>query len=81
MLDTRHPSRLRLLPTREQTPRQCMPYIRPPLPTIDASSSEADGTDADAVRINLDSGLFPGIDSSITVHRGFADTQAECVSK
>jgi len=34
-------------------------------------------TDADAFQTNLDSNLFPGIDSSIEVHDGFANEQAK----
>jgi predicted lipase len=34
-------------------------------------------TDADAFQVNLDSSLFPGIDSSIEVHNGFANEQAK----
>src|ERR1700721_2571853 len=37
-------------------------------------------TDADIFLTNLDSTLFPGIDSSIEVHSGFKDAQAASVS-
>ncbi|PCH44548.1 lipase [Wolfiporia cocos MD-104 SS10] len=34
-------------------------------------------TDADIVKINLDSTLFPGLSTDIEVHEGFADAQAQ----
>ena len=37
----------------------------------------ADLTDADIIRGTLDSTLFPGISSSITVHEGFRNEQAK----
>lgn len=43
----------------------------------DTSEILADLTDADIVRGNLDSTLFPGISSSVTVHEGFRDEQAK----
>ncbi|KAI5123183.1 hypothetical protein M0805_003950 [Coniferiporia weirii] len=43
----------------------------------DPSSLLADLTDIDFPSENLDSTLFPGIDSSITVHSGFADEHAK----
>ncbi|KAI0734043.1 Alpha/Beta hydrolase protein [Fomitopsis betulina] len=56
-------------------------------PTLDAVVVSHQGTDphdilplladADAVRVNLDSKLFPGVSSDIEVHQGFADAQSE----
>jgi hypothetical protein len=40
-------------------------------------SSAALATNTDALQVNLDSSLFPGIDSSIEVHNGFAKEQAK----
>ncbi|KAF8704510.1 hypothetical protein AX14_013931 [Amanita brunnescens Koide BX004] len=41
------------------------------------SEIEAIATDAKAFQENLDSSLFPGISSSVEVHSGFADEQAQ----
>ena len=46
----------------------------------DPSQIQADATDADAFLTNLDSGLFPGVDSSVEVHSGFAAEQAKTAS-
>ncbi|KAI0085773.1 lipase [Irpex rosettiformis] len=43
----------------------------------DTSQILADLTDADIIRETLDSTLFPGISSSVTVHSGFANEQAK----
>ncbi|KAI0825734.1 lipase [Irpex lacteus] len=47
----------------------------------DTSEILADLTDADIIREKLDSTLFPGISSSITVHAGFANEQAKTATK
>ncbi|KAJ3511453.1 hypothetical protein NLJ89_g4086 [Agrocybe chaxingu] len=41
------------------------------------SKIQADATDVDALLENLDSTLFPGVDSSVEVHSGFAGEQAK----
>lgn len=46
----------------------------------DTSEIEADATDADAILGNLDSGLFPGIPTSVEVHEGFRNTHSRSAS-
>ncbi|XP_006453925.1 hypothetical protein AGABI2DRAFT_213426 [Agaricus bisporus var. bisporus H97] len=46
----------------------------------DTSEIEALLTDAQAIQKNLDSGLFPGVPSSVEVHGGFANAQADTAS-
>ncbi|KAF5312576.1 hypothetical protein D9619_002467 [Psilocybe cf. subviscida] len=43
----------------------------------DPKKIEADATDADAFKQNLDSTLFPGLSSSIEAHNGFSNEQAK----
>jgi hypothetical protein len=46
----------------------------------DTSQIEADLTDANAILGNLNSGLFPGVPSSVEAHEGFANEQAKTAS-
>ena len=45
--------------------------------TLVYASRESDLTDIDIIREALDPTLFPGVDSSITAHSGFANEQAK----
>lgn len=71
------PPTLSSSPTRALIPPNCnsffplLDYIRLP------SHSLSDLTDVNIVMKNLDSTLFPGVDSSIQVHSGFADEHAK----
>lgn len=71
------PPTLSSLLTRALTPPNCnrffhlLDHIRLP------SHSLSDLTDVDIVMENLDSTLFPGVDSSVHVHSGFANEHAK----
>lgn len=57
-----------------------LPLRTPSLSAIrgtDASKIAADPTDAAVALANLDPSLFPGISSSVRVHKGFAAEQAK----
>ncbi|KAJ3571303.1 hypothetical protein NP233_g3844 [Leucocoprinus birnbaumii] len=47
----------------------------------DTSKIEADATDANIIRRSLNSSLFPGVSSSISVHDGFGDEQEKTATQ
>ncbi|KAG6810178.1 hypothetical protein H0H92_012969 [Tricholoma furcatifolium] len=80
MLDTLHLWPRLLLAIRELIPQNCQfKSVLISLHIVNACpiTSEADLTDVEVVMSSLDSTLFPGLSSSIEVHDGFQDEQAE----